>query len=75
MPEILVHVLASVIRIETGEYIKDCEWMKSLVDDLVITFDEIGDTKTKMKSYDGKMNTHFHDNGVHKERSHSVVCQ
>ena len=75
MPEILVHVLASVIRIEIGEYIKDCEWMKSLADDLVITFDEIGDTKTKMKSYDGKINTHFHDNGVHKEGSHSVVCQ
>ena len=49
--------------------------MKSLADDLVITFDEIGDTKTKMKSYDGKINTHFHDNGVHKEGSHSVVCQ
>ena len=51
MSEILLHALASVMKIvkcEMGEYLKDCTCMKSLftciksiVDDLVVTFDEI----------------------------------
>ena len=28
--------------------------------------------KTKIKSYDGKINTNFHDNGDHQEGSHCV---
>ena len=72
MPGILVHVLASVIRIEIREHLKNCECMKRLVDDLVATFDEIEDTKVKVKSYDCKVNTNSHDNGVLKEGSHCV---
>ena len=30
-----------IVRVETGEYLKDCKCVKSLVDDLVVACDKI----------------------------------
>ena len=44
MPRILVHMLESMTKIEIGKYQKDCECMKNLVGDRVVSCDEIEDT-------------------------------
>lgn len=40
---ILAYVIVSVADCDIGQYLKDCTCIKSLVDDLVISFDETGD--------------------------------